>query len=184
MDWLPDGTFFVTDGYGNTRVVKFDRNGKPLMKWGSRGTGPGQFNTPHGIAVGGSPPRVFVADRGNRRIQVFDVNGRFLDEWPGIGPHTLMMSADEHVWAADQNSERIVKFDLNGHVEFAFGSFGTRPGYIWCAHQISADSDGNLYVAECFGGRTQQFRPKPNADPREMVRGRALMPMGKPGSQD
>jgi hypothetical protein len=55
IDWLPDGTFFVADGYGNTRVVKYDKSGKALMKWGTRGTAPGQFNTPHGIAVGGSP---------------------------------------------------------------------------------------------------------------------------------
>ena len=127
IDWLPDGTFFVADGYGNTRVVKFNKDGKPLMKWGTRGTGPGQFNTPHGIAVGGSPARVFVSDRGNRRIQVFDVNGNFLEEWPGIAPHSMMMSADEHVWAVDSISDRIVKFDLSGHVEYSFGQFGTRP---------------------------------------------------------
>jgi DNA-binding beta-propeller fold protein YncE len=129
IDWLPDGTFFVADGYGNTRVVKFDKTGKALLKWGSRGTGPGQFNTPHGIAVGGSPPRVFVSDRGNRRIQVFDTNGKFLEEWPGIAPHSMLMSADEHVWAVDSLTDRIVKFDLSGHVEFSFGQFGTRPGY-------------------------------------------------------
>jgi hypothetical protein len=177
IDWLPDGTFFVADGYGNTRVVKFNKDGKPLMKWGTRGTGPGQFNTPHGIAVGGSPPRVFVSDRGNRRIQVFDVNGNFLEEWPGIAPHSMMMSADEHVWAVDSISDRIVKFDLSGHAEYSFGQFGTRPGYTWAMHQISADQDGNLFIAEVFGGRTQKYRPKPGADPTQLVRGRSLMPM-------
>jgi DNA-binding beta-propeller fold protein YncE len=102
--------------------------------------GPGQFNTPHGIAVGGSPPRVFVSDRGNRRIQVFDTDGKFLEEWPGIAPHSMLMSADEHVWAVDSLTDRIVKFDLSGHAEFSFGQFGTRPGYTWAPHQISADS--------------------------------------------
>jgi len=178
IDWLPDGTFFVADGYGNTRVVKFDKTGKPLLKWGSRGTGPGQFNTPHGVAVGGSPPRVFVSDRGNRRIQVFDTDGKFLEEWPGIAPHSMLMSADEHVWAVDSLTDRIVKFDLTGHVEFSFGQFGTRPGYTWAPHQITADSDGNLYLSEVFGGRTQKYRPKPNADPTKLVWGRALMPVG------
>jgi DNA-binding beta-propeller fold protein YncE len=182
IDWLPDGTFFVADGYGNTRVVKFDKTGKALLKWGSRGTGPGQFNTPHGIAVGGSPPRVFVSDRGNRRIQVFDVNGKFLDEWPGIAPHSMLMSADEHVWAVDSLTDRIVKFDLSGHVEYSFGQFGTRPGYTWAMHQISADSDGNLYLSEVFGGRTQKYRPRPGADPTKLVWGRALMPMAGAGS--
>jgi hypothetical protein len=77
-----------------------------------------------------------------------------------------MMSADEHVWAVDSASERIVKFDLQGHEEFSFRSYGTRPGYIWCGHQMSADSAGSLYIAECFGGRTQHFVPKAGADPR------------------
>jgi hypothetical protein len=177
IDWLPDGTFFVADGYGNTRVVKFDKTGKPLLKWGTRGTGPGQFNTPHGIAVGGSPARVFVSDRGNRRIQVFDVNGKFLEEWPGIAPHSMLMSADEHVWAVDSLTDKIVKFDLSGHVEYSFGQFGTRPGYTWAMHQISADSDGNLYLSEVFGGRTQKYRPRPGANPANLVWGRPLMPM-------
>jgi len=177
IDWLPDGTFFVADGYGNTRVVKFDKTGKPLLKWGSRGTGPGQFNTPHGIAVAGSPPRVFVSDRGNRRIQVFDVNGKFIEEWPGIAPHSMLASADEHIWAVDSLTDRIVKFDLSGHVESSFGQFGTRPGYTWAMHQISADSEGNLYLSEVFGGRTQKYRPKPGADPTKLVWGRSLMPM-------
>ena len=184
MDWLPDGTFFVSDGYGNARVVKFDKDGTPLMKWGDRGTGPGQFRTPHGIAVAGSPPRVFVADRSNRRIQVFDENGTYLDEWPGIGPHTMMASADGHIWAVDQRTDRIVKFDLQGHEEFSFGQHGTRPGYIWCGHQMSADANGNLYVAGCFGGRTQKFEPRADADPRQMVWGRPLMPMEGPGARD
>ncbi len=161
-------TLGVLDEFGeNDDLTRFRR---PTM-------GPGQFNTPHGIAVGGSPPRVFVSDRGNRRIQVFDVNGKFLEEWPGIAPHSMLMSADEHVWAVDSLTDRIVKFDLSGHVEFSFGQFGTRPGYTWAMHQISADSDSNLYLAEVFGGRTQKYRPKPGADPTKLVWGRALMPM-------
>jgi hypothetical protein len=89
----------------------------------------------------------------------------------------MLMSADEHVWAVDSLTDRIVKFDLSGHVEFSFGQFGTRPGYTWAMHQISADSDGNLYLSEVFGGRTQKYRPKPGADPTKLVWGRSLMPM-------
>ena len=77
--WLPDGTFFISDGYGNTHVMKFDKNGKFLKMWGTKGTGPGQFNGPHGIAVG-LDRRVYVSDRGNGRIQVFDEEGNFLEQ--------------------------------------------------------------------------------------------------------
>jgi len=109
---------------------------------------------------------------------VFDTDGKFLEEWPGIAPHSMLMSADEHVWAVDSLTDRIVKFDLQGHVEFSFGQFGTRPGYTWAPHQITADSDGNLYLSEVFGGRTQKYHPKPNADATHLVWGRSLMPMG------
>ena len=86
LAWLPDGTMFVADGYDNTRVVKFDKNGKYLMAWGQKGNPPndirpGYFNTPHGIAVDPVTRRVFVNDRANNRIQVFDENGKFFDQW-------------------------------------------------------------------------------------------------------
>ena len=84
IDWFKDGTFMVSDGYSNTRVVKYDKDGKPLMKWGTRGKGPGEFNGPHGVAVSANGDRVFVSDRGNARIQVFDASGKFIEEWPGI----------------------------------------------------------------------------------------------------
>jgi sugar lactone lactonase YvrE len=181
IDWFKDGSFVVSDGYSNTRVVKYDKDGKPLMKWGTRGKGPGEFNGPHGIAVSGSGDRVFVSDRGNSRIQVFDANGAFIEEWPGVRANALMMSGDDqHVWVADIGDDRIIQYDLNGRVTQAWGQFGLRPGYTWCPHQISADADGNLFVAECFNGRQQKFAPKAGADPGRLVRPRSLMPT--PGS--
>ena len=81
--FLPDGTFFVADGYLNSRIVKFDKNGKYLLAWGTNGSGPGQFKVPHGVAVDGQR-RVYVADRDNNRIQVFDEDGHYLDEWRNI----------------------------------------------------------------------------------------------------
>ena len=81
--WLPDGTFFISDGYTNTRVMKFDKDGKYLLKWGTPGTGPGQFNLPHAVDVDRNR-RVYVSDRSNSRIQVFDENGKRLDTWPNI----------------------------------------------------------------------------------------------------
>jgi sugar lactone lactonase YvrE len=113
---------------------------------------------------------------------VFDENGKFLDQWPNVAPHTMIMSADEHVWAYDSISERVVKYDLLGHLEFAFGQFGTRPGYTWAVHQMTADADGNLYMAEVFGGRTQKYHPKKDADPAKIVWGRPLMPMAGGGN--
>ena len=86
IDWLPDGTFFVSDGYTGTRVAKFDKNGKFLMQWGIKGnppneTRPGYMNNVHGVAVDPVSRRVFVNDRNNHRIQVFDENGKFLYDW-------------------------------------------------------------------------------------------------------
>ena len=110
--WLPDGTFFVSDGYTNTRVVKFDRNGKFLMTWGMKGnepieTRPGYMNTVHAIAID-AKRRVYVSDRANSRVQVFDENGKFLDVWPGIRrPYSFLMSADQHLWIADGNTQKM-----------------------------------------------------------------------------
>jgi 6-bladed beta-propeller len=178
VDWFKDGSFLVTDGYSNTRVVKFDKTGKPLTKWGTRGKGPGQFDSPHSIAISGKGDRVYVADRGNARIQVFDADGKFIEEWPNILANTVMMSSDDqHVWAADLSFDRIVEYDLNGHVVQYWGQYGQRPGYTWCPHQISADSDGNLYVAECFNGRQTKFVPKPGVDPARLVRPKPLIPL-------
>jgi peptidylamidoglycolate lyase len=184
MDFRSDGTFYVSDGYENTRVVKFDKTGKPLMKWGTRGAGPGQFNGPHGVAVSSKTGRVYVADRGNSRIQVFDENGQHLDTWPGIRANNLAMSPDEqYVWAVDIGDDRVVQFDLNGRVVQAWGQFGMRPGYTWCPHQASADAQGNLYVAECFNGRTQKYVPRPGVDPARLYRAKPLMPMAGSSNQ-
>ena len=177
IDWLPDGTFFVSDGYANSRVVKFNGDGKPLLWWGSMAPGKkdGEFTVPHGIAVG-DDRRVYVSDRFNRRIQVFDENGIFLDKWPSGYCHSLSMSRDQHLWCYDGDHEQFIKYDLRGHIETVFGRYGTYPGATWGVHQIAADSEGNMYGAEVFGGRTQKFVPKPGANPRDLFWGRELAP--------
>ncbi|PYR47800.1 MAG: hypothetical protein DMF89_17995 [Acidobacteria bacterium] len=167
--WLPDGTFFVTDGYTNARVLKFDKNGTFLAAWGSRGTGPGQFQVPHAVAVDRTR-RVFVADRSNHRIQIFDENGKFILTWRSIrSPEFLMMTVDNHVWVADGVTNKFLKYSLNGALQSSWGTYGTFPGGIWGVHQFSVDSDGNLYAAEALGGRTQKFQPKIDADSSKLI---------------
>ena len=170
--FLPDGTFFVSDGYVNTRVVKFDKSGKYLMAWGTPGSGPGQFNLPHSIDIDRNR-RVYVADRANSRVQIFDENGKFLDQWPNIRrPIHILITADQHVWIADLDTNKFLQYDGNGKLLSSWGTWGTFPGAFFGIHQFSVDSDGNLYVAETYGGRTQKFVPKPNANKSEL--------MGKP----
>jgi DNA-binding beta-propeller fold protein YncE len=167
--WLPDGTFFVSDGYVNTRVVKFDKNGKFLMTWGTKGKGPGQFDLPHSIEID-AQRRVYVADRSNSRIQIFDENGKYLSEWDNIRqPYHIMITADQHLWVADGVTNKFLKYDLNGKLLYSWGTYGSFPGAFWGVHQFSVDSAGNLYAAETFGGRTQKFAPKPGADPAMLI---------------
>ena len=172
--FLPDGTFFISDGYINTRVVKFRDDGKFLMTWGKPGKGPGQFDLPHSIDTDDSR-RVYVADRSNSRIQIFDENGKFLDQWPNIRqPYHIMISADQHLWVSDGVTNKFLEYDLQGKLLHSWGTYGTFSGAFWGVHQFAADFDGNLYAAETFGGRTQKFTPKPGADPAAIIHPRAL----------
>ncbi|HVA94169.1 MAG TPA: hypothetical protein VNI36_04625 [Candidatus Dormibacteraeota bacterium] len=177
--WLPDGTFFVTDGYEETRVVKFDKNGKFLMAWGERGTvdgkekRPNYFNTVHGIAID-NQRRIYVNDRSNRRIQIFDENGKFLNQWYlGDGPtatYHIYMAADQHLWMSDGHGNfKFYKYDLNGKLLYSWGSRLLEPGGLWGTHQFSVDQDGNLYTAEVWAGRPQKFVPRKGADPALLV---------------
>ena len=177
LAWLPDGTMYLADGYVNTRVVKFDKNGKFLMAWGQEGnppneTRPNYFNSVHGIAVDPVTRRVFVNDRTNRRIQVFDENGKFLDQW-SLGKeaevYTIYMSADQHLWAADVRLSKISKFDLDGHFLYSWGSLGDWPGGMFYVHGLSVDQEGNLYTAEVGNARVQKFRPRKGANPDFLV---------------
>ena len=169
LAWLPNGDFFVADGYANTRVVKFTRDGQYLLEWGRAGTGPGEFNTVHGIAVD-DERRVYVADRGNSRIQVFDENGTHLDTWPNVRfPYFIHMSRDQHLWVSDGRTQKILKYDLTGRLLYSWGTFGSFPGAMWGPHQFSVDTENNLYIAEAHNGRVQKFRPRPDADPAHLV---------------
>ena len=171
--FFPNGDFVVSDGYANARVVKFNRDGEYLMHWGTPGrgpdAGPGMLNTVHGIAID-AEQRVYVSDRGNQRIQVFDATGSHLDTWPGFRfPLSIGMARSQHLWVNDGNIGRFLKFDLDGRLLFNWGTFGHRPGQMWGVHAFSTDSEGNLYTAEVWGGRAQKFRPKPGALPSQLL---------------
>jgi peptidylamidoglycolate lyase len=172
--WLPDGTFFVSDGYVNTRVVKFNKDGKFIMTWGQKGnepteTRPGYMNTVHAIAVDKNR-RVYISDRANSRIQVFDENGKFLDAWPNMRrPYSILLSEDQHLWVTDGITQKVLKYDLNGKLLYSWGTFGAFPGGFWGVHQFHVDSEGNLYTADVHVGRPQKFRPKKGADPSTLV---------------
>ena len=177
--WLPDGSFFIADGTQNSRVVKFDKDGKYLMAWGLKGSAPGQFNTVHAVAVD-KQRQVYVADRGNHRIQVFDENGKFLAQWPDIlFPDDILVSANQDIWVADGGNgytpaelaqhTRLLKFTPTGRLMSWWGAYGSQPGTFWEPHGISVDPQGNFYVADSYEGRTQKFRPKPHADKNLLV---------------
>ena len=178
LAWLPDSTMFVSDGYNGTRVAKFDKNGKFLLDWGQKGnppndTRPGYMNNVHGIAVDPQTRRVFVNDRANHRIQVFDENGKYLYEWsPGREPsdiHLIYIGADRTLWAFDRGSSKMLKYDLDGHFLYSWGTWGDFPGGFWGVHGFSVDQEGNFYVAEVDNGRVQKFRPRAGANPAFLV---------------
>ena len=170
--WDKDGNTFISDGYINSRVAKVDKDGNWLKSWGERGKEPGQFNTPHSIATD-AKGNVYVADRGNHRIQVFDENGKYLYEWSmGKDPsdvHLLYIGADRMLWAYDRGTSRMLKYDLEGHFLYSWGTWGDFPGGFWGVHGFSVDQDGNFYTAEVDNGRAQKFTPRPGANPAYLV---------------
>src|SRR5947209_8074238 len=177
--WMPDGSFYVSDGYNGTRVAKFDANGKFLFDFGKRGelggkeTRPGYMNNVHGVAVDLQTRRVFVNDRDNHRVQIFAENGKYLSEWKiGVSPsslHFVQIGADRTVATFDRNTHKMLKYDLEGHLIYAWGTVADFPGTLWGVHGMSTDQEGNLYVAEVDAGRFQKFRPRPGANPAMLI---------------
>jgi peptidylamidoglycolate lyase len=171
LTFLPDGSFYVADGDTDARVVKFDKDGKFLLEWGAEGTGPGQFNAIHSITVDAGR-RVYVADRSNKRVQIFDGNGKFLDAWPNIPNATrIVATEDGAIWLASAAYNRFAKFDTNGNLLNHWGTFGADPGLLSNPHQFSVDREGNLYEADDLNNRVQKFVPKKGADKALLMAG-------------
>jgi len=153
----PDGEIYVSDGYGNSRVMKFDKNGKFQKKWGEPGTGKSQFDTPHAILVD-RRGRVVVGDRENDRVQVFDANGKWLATWPGFAPFGLAEDSDGTIYVADGRANQVLQVDpATGEVVSRFGQEGSGPGQFQLPHMLAVDGKKSLYVVEIKGKRLQKL---------------------------
>jgi DNA-binding beta-propeller fold protein YncE len=143
--FAPNGDFYVSDGYAGNRVVKFSHEGKYLLEWGTRGTGPGQFELPHNVVVDAAG-KVYVSDRETQRIEVFDSTGHFLKEWPTLeGVSGLFMTKDQRIWAG------AVLMNLKGEV------VGRLPGGSAAGgHAVAMSDSGDVYLAQ-LSGKVQKF---------------------------
>jgi DNA-binding beta-propeller fold protein YncE len=153
-----NGDLYVSDGYVNARVIKFNRDGEYITQWGKKGTGDGEFNLVHDVCLD-AEERLYVADRTNQRIQIFDTNGKFLGKWTDIGaPWGLAYSRKENcIYMCDGLNNRIVKLSLDGKVLGVLSGYGKVPGKLDFVHNIALDSTGAVYVAEIKNWRVQKF---------------------------
>jgi DNA-binding beta-propeller fold protein YncE len=150
------GEFYVADGYGNARVLKFDRAGKLLKQWGTKGTGDGEFNLPHAVCLDANG-RVYVGDRENNRVQVFDAEGKFLDQWKESGaPYGLFLAGDR-LFVADGRANWVRVLGPGGKPLGRFGEKGDAAGQFQMPHMLCVDSRGDVYVAEVTNKRIQKF---------------------------
>jgi peptidylamidoglycolate lyase len=163
----PDGSFYVSDGYLNARVLKFASDGRFLFQWGTEGRGPGQFDLPHALALDAAG-RVYVADRSNARVQIFDADGHYLTEWKGAAlgrPYDVAFGSDGTAFVVDGGDQpdsppdrsgvAVVRPD--GSVIQRFGRFGNYDGQFALAHAIAVANDGSVYVGDITGRRVQKF---------------------------
>jgi hypothetical protein len=150
VTWDTEGNIFVSDGYNNSRVAKFDKNGNWVKAIGERGSAPDQFNTPHGITADATG-KIYVADRGNRRIQVYDNDLKRLRIIEGMGaPWSACISpgATQHLFTGDGNG-KIYKFDLDGKL-LGWAQTSQNHGQNGClVHELHCESDTVLYKGDC-----------------------------------
>ena len=146
-----NGDIFVADGHFNNRVVKFSKDGTFIKAWGRKGTGPGEFDQPHTIAID-SQGRLFVGDRSNARIQIFDQEGNFLEEWDQFGmPSGIFIDEDDTIYVADYQKHEAL---LIGSAKD--GSITTRIEPV-IAEGITVDRAGNIFAGEVIGRMLKKF---------------------------
>ncbi|MDH3205796.1 MAG: hypothetical protein OEO79_04250 [Gemmatimonadota bacterium] len=166
--FLRDGSVLVADGITNSRVVKFDSLGRFVTSWGTRGDGPSQLNGVHAVATDAAG-RVYVADRNNDRVQVYNSNGNHLDTWDGLSfPNDVFITADQDVWVADNQPPQMVKFNTNGDRLYSW-MLDSGPHRFGEVHEMAVDAEGSWYGSDNLLGRTQKFVPRPGANPELLI---------------
>jgi DNA-binding beta-propeller fold protein YncE len=161
--WDSKGNLYVSDGYGNTRVVKFDKAGNYVTTWGTAGSAPGQFRVPHSIGVD-SKDRVYVSDRENNRIQIFDANGKLLRIWDHLGcTQGLFITPKDEMWVLTHrnNTENITYDTLAGQLMKIDIESGKILGSMESpGHNLTVAQTGDIYVASLTGN---VFKWQPNS---------------------
>jgi len=154
----PDGSLFVTQGHtrGEPKVLKFGADGTLLKSWGGRGTLPWQLAVAHSIAIG-DDGLVYVADRENRRIQVFDLDGEFVKGWVYRGMACGLTLANGRIYMTTGFDGQIVALDMNGRVQGVTGRPGVGLGEYGEAHDIAVAPSGDLFVADVVNRRLQKL---------------------------
>lgn len=148
-----NGDIFVADGHFNSRIVKFDKDGKFIKAWGKKGDQPGEFNLPHTLVID-SRGRLLVGDRSNNRIQIFDQDGTFIDQWTQFGtPSGIYISPDDTLYVVDYNVKKgvFVGSAKDGSVKYKIDDA--------VAEGVAVDKDGNIYVGETVPGTTLTGQP-------------------------
>lgn len=149
----PNGDIFVADGHGgdtNARMLKFSRDGKFIKTWGKKGTAPGDFDTPHALAMD-SQGRLFVGDRGNSRVQIFDQNGTFITEWKQFGrPSGVYIDRNDVLYVADHQSDEKVNPGFTKGIRIGSARDGKVTAFIpdspmGSQEGVAADSQGNIF---------------------------------------
>lgn len=173
MAIAPSGDIFVSDGYGNRRVVHFDRHGKFVKTWGEFGSQPGQFVLPHAIVMD-SRGLLYVADRNSGRIQLFNQQGELQDQWSNlIMPWGLWMSREDELWVCGSSpqwwrrdgeypppkDQLFMRFTTDGRLQqlWSVPVGEEAPGSCNWVHCVAFDSQGNLYAGDIMGKRLQKF---------------------------
>jgi peptidylamidoglycolate lyase len=169
IDVTQSGSFYVSDGYGNSRIVKFSATGKYLFEWGKKGSKEGEFDIPHGIDLD-DEGNVYIADRENNRVQTFDSSGRFLKQWTdnsfgnicsiSIGKEkSKLFAIDDFTFLKlKHRGSDILIFDTLGKVQTRFGRSGTYKGSGSWYHDLTIDKDENIYIGDILYNRIQKFK--------------------------
>jgi len=159
-----NGDVFVVQGHtpgekGDPRVLKFDKNGKFVKSWGGKGKGPGQFDVAHGIAVD-AKGQLWVTDRENQRIQIFDQDGNYIKELKYAGLPCSLQIGRENIYMVNGFAGQVLKMDLEGKVVAATGKTGKGVGEFGEAHVIAVSPKGDIWVADSVNSAVQKFVKK------------------------